>query len=146
MTKTLDWGKYMDKAAEAVAEGIVLLKNDHQALPLNAEKELAVFGRIQLHYYKSGTGSGGMVNVSKVIGIPEGLTIRGAKIYEPMVHIYEAWEKENPFDVGDGWGKEPWSQKEMLLEDEPVKQAGQACETALVIIGRTAGEDGDIGA
>lgn len=146
MERTLDWQKYMDKAAEAVAEGIVLLKNDHQALPLNAEKELAVFGRIQLHYYKSGTGSGGMVNVSKVIGIPEGLAMRGAKIYEPLVHTYEAWEKENPFDVGDGWGKEPWSQKEMLLEDEPVKQAGQACETALVIIGRTAGEDGDIGA
>lgn len=64
MTRKLDWNVYIDTAAKTVAEGIVMLKNEHHALPLSKEKEIAVFGRIQLHYYKSGTGSGGMVNVS----------------------------------------------------------------------------------
>ena len=68
----LDWKKYLDKAAEVNAEGIVMLKNDG-ALPLSRDEETAVFGRIQLNYYKSGTGSGGMVNVSKVTGITDGL-------------------------------------------------------------------------
>ena len=69
MTRKLDWNVYIDTAAKTVAEGIVMLKNEHHALPLSKEKEIAVFGRIQLHYYKSGTGSGGMVNLSKVTGI-----------------------------------------------------------------------------
>ena len=73
MEKTLDWNKYLQKAAETVAEGIVMLKNDNNALPLQLDETVSVFGRIQLHYYKSGTGSGGMVNVSKVTGITDGL-------------------------------------------------------------------------
>ena len=34
-TKTLDWDKYLKTAAQVVSEGIVMLKNEHQALPLN---------------------------------------------------------------------------------------------------------------
>ena len=63
MEKVLDWNKYIDKSAETVSEGIVMLKNDNNALPLCKDSEVAVFGRIQLNYYKSGTGSGGLVNV-----------------------------------------------------------------------------------
>jgi hypothetical protein len=64
---TLDWNKYLDCAINAVSEGCVLLKNDNDTLPLPAKAKVSVFGRIALHYYKSGTGSGGMVNVSKVV-------------------------------------------------------------------------------
>ena len=53
MKRTLDWDKYLEKAAETVAEGIVMLKNDNNALPLDTSKTVSVFGRIQLHYYKS---------------------------------------------------------------------------------------------
>ena len=73
MKITLDWKQYEAKATEAVAEGCVLLENKGGVLPLDKEEPIAVFGRIQLDYYKSGTGSGGMVNVSHVINIPEGL-------------------------------------------------------------------------
>ena len=69
MKKNLDWNKYIEKAVQTVSEGIVMLINKDHALPLDKKEEVAVFGRIQLHYYKSGTGSGGMVNVSKVTGI-----------------------------------------------------------------------------
>ncbi|MBR1898279.1 MAG: hypothetical protein IJ825_05290, partial [Oscillospiraceae bacterium] len=63
MKQTLDWNHYLATAAMAAAEGIVLVKNDNTALPLAPGEPVAVFGRMQLHYYKSGTGSGGMVNV-----------------------------------------------------------------------------------
>ena len=51
-------------ARRAVAEGIVLLKNDDNALPLKKGAKIALFGRSQFNYYKSGTGSGGMVNTA----------------------------------------------------------------------------------
>lgn len=143
MKRILDWNDYLRTAAETVSEGIVMLKNENYALPLNKKDEIAVFGRIQLHYYKSGTGSGGMVNVSKVTGIVDGLIESGIKINEKLLSVYKEWDKENPFDLGSGWGCEPWSQKEMPLTDDLVKEISSKVQTAIVIIGRTAGEEQD---
>jgi len=143
MEMILDWNKYLEKAAETVSEGIVMLKNDNGALPLDMNETVSVFGRIQLHYYKSGTGSGGMVNVSKVTGIVDGLLEAGVKVNEELLRIYRRWDEENPFELGEGWGAEPWSQKEMPLDDSIVEAAASKGSRAIVIIGRTAGEEQD---
>lgn len=141
--KTLDWEQYLKTAAQVVSEGIVMLKNDNDALPLNPDDEIALFGRIQLHYYKSGTGSGGMVNVSKITGIPDGLLENGVSVNEELLDVYRKWDSENPFDLGDGWGKEPWSQTEMPLDEALVAHVSESSHTAIVVIGRTAGEEQD---
>lgn len=143
MKKILDWKKYLETAASAAAEGIVMLKNDNGALPLSKDEVVSVFGRIQLHYYKSGTGSGGMVNVSKVTGIVDGLLESDVKLNEELLNVYKKWDEENPYDLGDGWGNEPWSQVEMPLDEQLVADAAQKGSTAIVIIGRTAGEEMD---
>ena len=88
MNRTLDWNTYLSLASQTVSEGIVMLKNENQALPLSKDEEVAVFGRIQLHYYKSGTGSGGMVNVSNVINIVDGLLENNIKINEKLLGIH----------------------------------------------------------
>lgn len=143
MKKTLDWNKYIEKARQATAEGIVLLENNG-VLPFAKDSCVSIFGRIQTHYYKSGTGSGGLVNVSHVVGIPEGLKESGLiKVNEALEQVYTEWEKENPFDTGLGWGMEPWSQKEMPLTKKIVSDAAASSDVALLIIGRNAGEDKD---
>ena len=139
---TLDWNKYTAAARQAVAEGIVLLENNG-VLPLDKSENLAVFGRIQNHYYKSGTGSGGMVNVDRVYSIPDGLVECGIELNEELRAVYAEWESENPPDTGIGWGSEPWSQKEMPLADETAARAAEKSAAALCIIGRTAGEEHD---
>ena len=62
----LDWNEYLEKAVQVNTEGAVLLRNEGKALPLDRSREIALFGRVQLDYYKSGVGSGGLVNVDKV--------------------------------------------------------------------------------
>lgn len=141
-TIILDWNEYLDVARNAAAEGMVLLENNG-ALPLDKNETLAVFGRIQEHYYKSGTGSGGLVNVSKVWNITEGLELCGITLEPALRKIYAEWECDNPFDKGIGWGGEPWSQKEMPLSDEVCSEAAKTAGAALCIIGRTAGEEQD---
>lgn len=142
--KVLDWQYYSEKAAQSVAEGCVLLRNEGKVLPFQKGEKVAVFGRIQLDYYKSGTGSGGMVNVSRVVGITEGLLESGdVEVNRDLLKVYEDWCMENPFDLGTGWGAEPWSQKEMPLSDELCEKTAAESEVALVILGRTAGEDQD---
>ena len=142
MKRILDWNKYIETSAKAVSEGLVLLKNDG-ALPLKNGGTAAVFGRIQLHYYKSGTGSGGMVNVSRVVGITDGLIEAGYKVDEELLKTYQEWDEKNPFDPGEGWGSEPWSQVEMPLTDDIVSRAAAKTDTAIIVIGRTAGEEMD---
>ena len=139
----LDWSKYIDKAVEVVSEGIVMLRNDNRTLPLDISEEIAVFGRIQFHYYKSGTGSGGMVNVSNVTGILDGLIQNNVNVNKELLSVYKKWDEENLFETGEGWGNEPWSQKEMPVDDDLVKRISLTCSTAIVIIGRTAGEEQD---
>ncbi len=143
MNKILDWNKYTEIATKTVSEGIVMLKNDNNALPLNTKDEVAVFGRIQLHYYKSGTGSGGQVNVSRVTSIIDGLLESGINVNKELLDVYKKWDEENPFEAGEGWGQEPWSQREMIINEKLVKNISQSAETAIVIIGRSAGEEHD---
>ncbi len=126
------------------AEGCVLLKNEGGVLPFKSGEKVAVFGRMQTTYYKSGTGSGGDVRIKKHPSIIESLIKDGSIIIDKkLLHIYEKWIEENPYDDGKGWAKEPWCQVEMPLDDKVVEDAAKENDTALVIIGRTAGEDHD---
>ena len=144
MGKTWDVKKFADTARAAAAEGIVLLKNDRGALPIEKNAKVAVFGRSQMNYYKSGTGSGGMVNVDYVVGIYEALEAsKKFKLNKKVRKAYEEFVKEHPFDTGVGWAAEPWFQKEMPLTDKLVADAAAESDVAIFIIGRTAGEDQD---
>lgn len=140
----LDWKEYEDTAVKAASEGIVLLKNDKDTLPLVGNTKVALFGRMQNNYYKSGTGSGGMVSVKHVVSIKEALSnSEFITLDEELLKVYEDWELENPFDPGLGWGTEKWSQEEMQIDDALVEKAAQNNDVAVIIIGRTAGEDRD---
>ena len=133
-----------DLSRLAATEGIVLLKNEYHVLPL-IDQTVSVFGRIQLNYYKSGTGSGGLVNVDHVTSIMDAcLESPYIKVNDDLLDIYRSWELEHPFNAGSGfWASEPWSQEEMPLTKEIVLDAKKVSDVALIVIGRTAGEDRD---
>ena len=64
-----------------------------------------LFGRYGVHYYKSGLGSGGLVNTRYVVGILDALKeCEGVYLDEKLMGIYEDWIMENPYDEGQGWG------------------------------------------
>lgn len=128
---------------EIAAEGAVLLKNDKNVLPVLPEETVSLFGRTQIDYYKSGTGSGGLVNVEYTVNILDGFRNCGIRVNEDLVHIYQDWLKEHPFDKGAGWAQEPWSQLEMVPDDETVKIAAEKSDKAIIVLGRLAGEDRD---
>ena len=139
----LDLERYAVLARQATAEGCVLLENEGQALPLREGERVAVFGRMAFHYYKSGLGSGGLVNTRYVVGILDALKdCKEIRLDEKLMGIYEDWIRENPFDEGQGWGRVPWCQKEMEVTEEMLGCARDN-DVSLVIIGRTAGEDQD---
>ena len=139
----LDMEKYARLARQTVAEGCVLLENKDQILPLKKGEHVAVFGRMAFHYYKSGLGSGGLVNTRYVTGIMDALKEdKEILLDEKLIKIYTDWILENPYDEGQGWGRVPWSQKEMKVTEEMLDCACDN-DVSMIIIGRTAGEDQD---
>lgn len=130
---------------EAAAEGAVLLKNEGHMLPVKKDETVSIFGRSQIEYYRSGTGSGGAVNVPYVKNILDGIKENNAfPVNEDLVEIYKEWLKEHPFDNGGGgWAAEPWHQEEMEITEEIARRAAEKSEKAIFLIGRTAGEDKD---
>ena len=142
--KKFDLKEYASVARSAAAEGIVLLKNDSKVLPLQPNAKVALFGRTQFHYYKSGTGSGGLVNTHYVTGIYEAMeSDPELELNRNVRRAYEDWVAEHPFDAGKGWAGEPWFQEEMPLSRELVEEAAKESEVAIILLGRTAGEDQD---
>lgn len=139
----LDMPRYAALARQAVAEGVVLLKNE-AVLPLAPGGRAALFGYAQFHYYKSGTGSGGLVNtapvptLSEVLGGPDGYHLDAE-----VQARYAEWLANHPYEMGTGWAQEPWFQPEMPLDEDFVRAAARRTETAFIVIGRTAGEDQD---
>lgn len=130
---------------EAAAEGAVLLKNEGHMLPVKKDETVSIFGRSQIEYYRSGTGSGGAVNVPYVKNILDGIKENNAfPVNEDLVETYKEWLKEHPFDNGGGgWAAEPWHQEEMEITEEIARRAAEKSEKAIFLIGRTAGEDKD---
>lgn len=142
--KIFNLEQYAQKAREAVAEGIVMLRNENRVLPLASQSKIALFGRSQFSYYKSGTGSGGMVNTRYVTSILDATSRESDfEINQYLMGCYEEWLEEHPYQSGAGWAEEPWFQEEMPLTLDMVKRAREDSDTAILIIGRTAGEDQD---
>ncbi len=136
---------FAEYARTAAARGAVLLKNEDGVLPLRKGERVAVFGRTQTDFYRSGTGSGGSVNLLYTTNLLDGLRDGGVvQVDEELAAVYEAWRKEHPFDDGGGiWAGEPWNQEEMEVSPDLAKAAAARCDKALIVLGRTAGEDRD---
>ena len=84
---------------KAAAEGMVLLKNENQMLPITEKDQVALFGRCQMNYYKSGTGSGGAVNTAYTTNLIDGFRrYKNIVLNEELLKVYEAWIQEHPFD------------------------------------------------
>ncbi len=130
-----------DAARALAADGIVLLKNENQTLPIRQEDTVAVFGRSAVDYFTVGYGSGGDVIAPYRKSLMDGLVEQGVKIDGILASRYETW-CHLPKNIPDEgyWGHWPMSNPEMPLKDEEVRAAASRCQLALVVIGRAAGE------
>ena len=128
----------------AAADGMVLLKNNSNTLPLKNSSALAVFGNTSYNFIAGGTGSGD-VNEAYTISLVQGLTNAGYKLDEEVKNAYTAHladynvkhPRKNFFqEIMDPTPPAPElpETKEMLE-----KKAGET-GAAIITIGRNAGE------
>lgn len=132
-----------EKAAD---EGIILLKNKKNVLPLNPGKKVALFGTASYDFIAGGTGSGD-VNKAYIVNLLEGLSDRGFNLDSTVTSYYtrymadEALRREE-FNKDRKW----YIDVERALEvvpDELIESSSESSDIAFLTIGRIFGEGKD---
>lgn len=135
-------------ARNAACEGMVLLKNDDEALPLEVEvKDVAVFGRTSYDFIAGGTGSGD-VNHAYVVSLIDGLKNVGLTVDSKLQSTYEKYiEDAKAKHSATKSDFEAFLPKKLIEEMDlaTVDLAGMASENdmAIITIGKTSGEFAD---
>ncbi len=131
-------------ARQAAAEGIVMLENKNNALPLKRGEKIALLGRCQIDYNAGGTGSGGSVNTEYKTDILSSLKRNGVETDEKLEKFYTRWTRRHPIETGGGmWASRPLFQREPEILKLPLRRAAKNADTAVVVIGRSSGEEQD---
>ncbi|MBQ6018920.1 MAG: glycoside hydrolase family 3 protein [Clostridia bacterium] len=128
-------------ARKAAAEGIVLLRNDGDILPFEKGAVVSMFGRVHYDYFAVGYGSGGDVNRPYLYTPADALTLdHDIEINDSLDRVYREWIEKNPRDDGF-WGAWPRCYEEMSVSKELAEEAAEKSDAAVVVIGRSSGED-----
>ena len=134
---------------QASAEGMVLLKNDNNTLPVRGLKTVALFGVNSYDFFSGGLGSG-CVNVPYVVDMVQGLKNIGVKTTPTLTDIYTKYVSyasakfkadKNPemwfYDQGQPKLDEIDITDRLIAHEEPLADA------AIITIARQAGEGMD---
>ena len=137
-----------DKAtelAQAIAEeGIVLVENDANTLPLPAGAKLNVFGWASTNPILGGAGSGALNNAYATIDILQSLSHAGIETNTELTKFYTDYKADRP-EVGM-WAQD-WTLPEpnvSLYTDELISNAKSYSDTAMIVISRSGGEGADL--
>jgi len=134
----------------SAAEGMVLLKNFDNTLPLKAnQQDIALFGITSYDFIAGGTGSGD-VNKAYVVDLLQGLQNAGFGVQPRIKALYQnfkAYETERLQEINKkrGWYWGPLRPQEPVVDQTFIDFRAQDCSTAVITIGRNSGEGGDRG-
>lgn len=130
--------------SEIAGEGIVLLKNENQSLPLTKNSNLNVFGWASTNPAYGGTGSGSLSDSYEVVSLLQGLENAGFLLNDELSDFYTEYRSDKPeFGV---WVQE-WTLPEPPVEmytDELLQNARDFSDSAVVVLSRTGGENLDL--
>ncbi len=134
-----------DVARRAAADGMVLLKNENNALPFSESvKNVAVFGKSSYRIITGGTGSGD-VNEGYSVSLIDGLKNAGYSVDDSIMDSYLNYMKEEDAkqdkSMGSFFGPAPIP--EMKMDADVIKGLADKMDAALITIGRNSGEGGD---
>lgn len=141
-----DLKKHAEVTRQSATEGMVLLKNDKETLPMKNVENVAVFGINSYDFIAGGTGSGN-VNKAYVVDLMEGLTNAGLKPTEDLADLYKSYKTYQEAKNAAVGTRSSMLGKPVLPEMEVSRniidiQARKA-DMAILTIGRQAGEGRD---
>lgn len=142
-----DLKAHADVTRRSATEGMVLLKNEGQTLPMDGSKTISVFGVTSYDFIAGGTGSGD-VNKAYTIDLMQGLTESGLKVNKKLADVYRSYQTYQQNLTAAASARGGWFWGKPLLPEMAVSRAiinaqAQESDLAIVTLGRQAGEGSD---
>lgn len=132
----------LSKAQEVEEEGVVLLKNESDILPLNQESRISLFGVTSIDPVYGGTGSGA-VETDSAADFVASMENAGLKVMntELLSWYKEQKEEENLGRTSHAIGEGKWSKVKKYLGEnfEQIRDTD-----AVYVLGRVGGEGSDM--
>ena len=125
-------------------EGIVLLENSEQLLPLQGVDKLNVFGWASINPCYGGTGSGALSDAFEVVTLEQGLTNAGFELNTKLADFYVNYRAERPYV---GMWSQDWTLPEppaSTYDNALLENAKAFSDKAVIIITRVGGEGADL--
>ena len=125
-------------------EGIVLLKNEENLLPLTDNRNLNVFGWAFTNPVYGGTGSGALSDSYEIVNLTTGLENAGFNLNTELSDFYTEYRADRP-EVGM-WAQD-WTLPEPPVEnysEDMLANAREFSDTAMVVFSRPGGEHIDL--
>ena len=145
----MDDGRNLARRIEG--EGLVLLRNEDDALPLPATTtKVNVFGWASTQWVASGSGSGQVSGTTK--GFLDALKDNGIEYNEQLAGMYRDFHGERAYKSAGALNSrstefcrlyEPSVYDKNCYTDDLLSNAEEYSDTAIVVVGRTAGESID---
>lgn len=129
---------------EIADEGIVLLKNEDNLLPMSENKNLNVFGWASTNPVYGGTGSGAMSSAYEIISLTAGLENAGFALNNTLSDFYIEYRSDRP---SVEMFEQDWTLPEPPVEnysEELLEEAKEFSDTAMVVFSRSGGEHIDL--
>ncbi|MCL3778200.1 MULTISPECIES: glycoside hydrolase family 3 C-terminal domain-containing protein [unclassified Actinomyces] len=127
--------------AQAIAEeGVVLLENDDNLLPLASGTALNVFGWSSTNPVYGGAGSGGLNDLYERVTLLDGLRQAGFTVNEQLADFYNDYSAQREEVTIE---RQSWSLTEPPVAEYPaelITAAQKVSGTAVVVVSRLAGE------
>jgi len=131
-------------ACELEAEGLVLLENKNNTLPLEKGTRLNLFGYGSVDPVYGGTGSGAS-DGTKTIDLIQGLSEAGFEINGELVDFYRNSGVKRPVQSGyDGSDFTPCEVPAEKYTDTLLENAASFSDTVIIVISRIGGEGDDL--
>ena len=138
---------------KSAAEGMVLLKNSNNTLPMKNISNIALIGSSSYEFIAGGTGSGD-VEEAYSIALDDALTKNGFEINDVALNEYfiqnakNLKDKEGDTEIPGAIGvamsmMNPYTPIKMDYSTELLNQISAASDIAIVTIGRNSGESSD---
>ncbi len=125
-------------------EGIVLLNNDDNLLPLASGDKLNVFGWASINPILGGAGSGALNDAYPTTDILTSLADAGIETNAELTSFYTEYKADRP--VVGMWAQD-WTLPEPNVSaytDELISNAKAFSDTAMIVISRSGGEGADL--
>lgn len=143
--------EHIELSRKAATEGMVLLKNENETLPIKKGERIAIFGIGQLDYIKGGGGSGEVYS-KYTRNIYEGLKIKESEnklfVFDDLAKFYikeyEAQKVNNPLALkGFSQSNSELIIQEPIVPKDLINRAKLYTDTAIICIRRFSGEGWD---